>query len=136
MDGGALLCGAEMDKGEAGYVYLIDGGNGLFKIGVTFLDPEKREKDIQAMCPVKIELLVYFYSDEARRMERRLHLQYRDFHHHGEWFELPQWAQRELITHKDAYAPAVIDKPWPPEAPPPWGNIPSESDIRALRGRR
>ena len=77
---------------------MIDGGNGLYKIGITISAPEKRLKDIQSMCPVKIKLIHYFESDDLRRVERLLHHTLRKFKSHGEWFGLNK---KQVSTFKE-----------------------------------
>lgn len=89
----AGLCFGEGEmefENKQGFIYLIDGGNGLYKIGKTVKDPQKRAKDIQAMCPVQIELICFFESDDLDRVERVLHKTLIEQRRHGEWFELSE----------------------------------------------
>ena len=77
-----------VNKYRQGYIYLIDGGNGLFKIGKTIRHPKDRLKDMQTMCPVQLELVYYFESKDLVNVERILHHNLKSFRRHGEWFEL------------------------------------------------
>lgn len=66
-------------------VYLIDGGNGRWKIG-TANDPEKRLRDLQAASPVPLRLVAV--GPGGRPREAALHIQFERCRLHGEWFRL------------------------------------------------
>jgi hypothetical protein len=72
-----------------GYVYLIDSGLGLYKIGHA-LDPWQRLRDLQVGSPVRLELLAYAECWAETRMghEGVLHGRLGPYWKHGEWFEL------------------------------------------------
>ena len=90
-------------KNSSGFIYLIDGGNGLFKIGKTIDDPYARFKEIQNMSPVKLELLYQIDSNEIGQVEYMLHRIFDKQRAHGEWFKLTQ-EQVEKLMEIDPFA--------------------------------
>lgn len=78
------------DKETAGYVYIIDYGNGKsFKIGHTSKDPEKRLSQISSgtvLMPMKLVFAVEF--DNRVLLEKILHSRLYDKKIQGEWFDL------------------------------------------------
>ncbi len=78
------------------YVYLINlVGTDFYKIGFTKHHPEKRLKTLQTGTPMNLELIKFFRSEFASKIEASLHnqLQHKKFQKDdfnylkGEWFE-------------------------------------------------
>jgi hypothetical protein len=68
-------------------VYLVRAENGLIKIGCAF-DIVLRLVQLQAMSPVKLELLAYVDGEQAAKFERALHRHFDGDRSHGEWFRI------------------------------------------------
>lgn len=75
------------DAGHKGDVYLVAGGNGMYKIGIA-KDVDKRFKGLQAQSPVPLTLIHHFLSSDYRKAERILHEYFSGSRSHYEWFEL------------------------------------------------
>lgn len=75
-----------------GFVYLIcdPEGSGFFKIGVTKGSIEKRIKKLQTGNPNEIFIHSFFQTEDPFFFEKQLHFRYRDYHVHGEWYDIPQ----------------------------------------------
>jgi len=75
---------------KAGYVYIVrctmQGHENLHKIGMTRGLKERMISFKQ--FPFKPELVLSAYSDDARKIERRLHKMYAAKRVYGEWFQL------------------------------------------------
>ena len=82
---------------KLGFIYLIDGGNGLFKIGKA-KDPYARFKDLQVGSPVKLNLLHQIDSIQPNRVEYQLHKYFDKQRNHGEWFKLTKEQVDKLIA--------------------------------------
>jgi len=66
-------------------IYFIQSvSGGPIKIGVSN-SPKNRLKDIQLMCPYKLNLLATIKGD--RKKEQLLHRKFKKYRLHGEWFE-------------------------------------------------
>ena len=77
------------DKAKFGYVYLIKAESSMrFKIGFS-IDPVSRVADFATGSPLMLELVAWYRCKNMYREERRWHEYLAEFHHHGEWFELP-----------------------------------------------
>jgi len=71
----------------SGYIYLIEGEKGRFKIGLT-ADPKTRISTLGVKLPFDIEVIHLIHTDDMRRAERELHHQYNHRRLNGEWFDL------------------------------------------------
>jgi hypothetical protein len=69
------------------YVYLIYAETGQYKIGRT-TNPHSRLASLQSSSPVKLKLLWYTESKNARQLEKDLHREFAPNHALGEWFNL------------------------------------------------
>lgn len=87
-------------------VYAVAAGWRV-KIGFT-ANLEQRLKEIQAMCPVPLELLATVPGGRAR--EAALHREFAGDRVHGEWFELTKDDRARLLTHFDG-EPIVVKLP-------------------------
>ena len=94
-------------NGKDGYVYVIcDPQNeGLFKIGVTRGDIQKRLKSLQTGNPNEIFLCKYFETDDPYFFEKQLHFKYRDYNTTGEWYDLTS----ELLEKFEEYCQQIAE---------------------------
>lgn len=87
-----------------GFVYLIDDGTGLYKIGFS-INPKKRLESIQSTRKDKtLVMLRCIFTRNQVALERRLHKLYADKREHLEWFRLDQSDVRYIIS--------IPDDPW------------------------
>jgi hypothetical protein len=85
-----------------GYVYFVQGENGLIKIGHTGAHPDYRIASLRAQSPVGIKTLRVLRGDMDA--ERRCHEMFAWARQHGEWFR--PMAELLLFIKKHT-------KPWP-----------------------
>lgn len=71
-----------------GYVYCIRAENGLCKIGRSS-DVEHRFGSIVTASPVNVYLEHTVFSDNYVLAESHAHKELERYHHHGEWYQLP-----------------------------------------------
>lgn len=70
-----------------GFIYFIQedlNDNGLIKIGFS-IGFDKRFKDLQRMCPVKLKLIAL--QKGTIKDEKKLHERFKKHRVHGEWFK-------------------------------------------------
>jgi hypothetical protein len=72
---------------EYGYIYVLKGGDGYYKIGRA-RDPEDRARMLGILMPWPVELLMAIPAENYRWSERRLHEWFAEKRTHGEWFKL------------------------------------------------
>lgn len=82
-----------------GYVYLISGGNGLYKIGQT-KDLEKRMAAFRTSNP-NAQLLKAIKTTDCVYLEKAMHAKYENLMVAGEWFELSPQDAAEFCSTKD-----------------------------------
>ncbi len=87
-------------KARAGYIYLVEADNGLFKIGRT-RTLDKRIHTFGVKIPMRTKLLHSFRSSNYSAAEKILHERYKDFRDHGEWFRLTESHVAEICAVKD-----------------------------------
>lgn len=76
-------------KDTEGFVYVLQGEGGFFKIGLTQRDDvQSRYREITAALPWKITLLFAYKVSNAFRIEALLHRKYTAKWVRGEWFSL------------------------------------------------
>jgi hypothetical protein len=75
----------DMRKRRKHEVYFIQAGEHGIKIGYTYR-LEKRLRDIQMYCPIKLTVLCSIPGDEGK--ERELHRKFKHLRIHGEWFRI------------------------------------------------
>lgn len=79
------------DKKEAGFIYLIDFGDGKTKIGITQNDPRKRMRALWrpgTLMPFDLSLVALGYSAEfSSFIEKYLHAYYCHLRVKGEWYD-------------------------------------------------
>lgn len=92
-----------------GYVYFIKQENeDLFKIGITYKDPNARLRSMQTGTPHKLEMFGLVSSDNPRRLEKELHKQFKDYHIRGEWFRLTQEQVKNYLEGNRSTVPNDI----------------------------
>ena len=94
-------------------LYLLFADNGLIKIGIAS-QVKNRIAQIKSSSPVPVECLLSVESDDCDRLEKNLHLKFRDKRVKGEWFALSYTDVLELIDHLkphflDQYSEASLD---------------------------
>lgn len=75
---------------ETGYVYIIHGGTGLCKIGMTTGDPYKRIAELQTGSPVELKIIAILATDKPQELEQALHKDFTHRRKQGEWFQLTE----------------------------------------------
>ena len=74
-------------KSREGYVYLVEAGEGLYKIGAA-TDVEARIAQLQTGNPHEIQLRHCFPALNALNAERELHARFSEKRWRSEWFRL------------------------------------------------
>jgi len=81
------------------FVYGIQGGPGLIKIGVTG-NVRSRFSSLESASPVALSLV--FCADTNAQLETFLHQQFKSDRHHGEWFEVEfKYVMRMVLKYLD-----------------------------------
>jgi hypothetical protein len=75
-----------MNTNGEGWIYLIESENGLHKIGYT-ANLKHRLLSLSAQSSVVVRYIHYFKSKHMATSEKWLHNKYKDYRHHGEWFQ-------------------------------------------------
>lgn len=65
------------------YVYLIEGKNGVVKIGTSY-NPKSRDLTVRTHSPIPTRLIAYWEGSLSE--ERQLHDAFKKYRSHGEWF--------------------------------------------------
>ncbi|MDI6727764.1 MAG: GIY-YIG nuclease family protein [Thermodesulfovibrionales bacterium] len=86
------------DKG--GFLYIIKAGKHV-KIGIAD-DVKNRLKQIQGTCPIKLEIINFWKTNNNSYYENLLHKQFKQYRIHGEWFELPEDEINILLNARSA----------------------------------
>lgn len=71
---------------QFGYVYLLRGQNGLYKIGLS-KDAERRLKNFEGL-PFDVDYICVIESEDMRGLEASLHKRFAAKRVKGEWFDL------------------------------------------------
>jgi len=74
-------------KDKRGYIYIIKGENGRYKIGAS-KTPEKRCSSLSLASCEKHTLIHFFECEDMYKREKEIHEKYKDKRAHSEWFEL------------------------------------------------
>jgi hypothetical protein len=85
------------------FIYVLGDGEGMVKIGMT-QSLWSRVKQLRAMNPKKLELLMFWRCNSGKAVEAALHCLFRDCRCHGEWFRFGEfwmnhstWRYRLLV---------------------------------------
>lgn len=70
-----------------GYIYLLRGVHGHFKIGYS-KEPHQRIERFEVMLPFPIQVMHLIPTNHMRRAEKCLHERFAEKRRSGEWFEL------------------------------------------------
>lgn len=99
-----------------GYVYLVyDYNNDTCKIGVTRDISSKRVKKLQTGNCGELEVLEMYHTDYPFRLEKMLHLEYRNKNVLGEWFALTLNDRRNfrfICKEKEKIIDCMKDNPF------------------------
>jgi hypothetical protein len=98
-------------KKTKGFVYFIQKKNqDIFKIGMTYSDPEKRLKQLQISTPDELLLVQTIYCNHPRILENQLHIQFKEKHIRGEWFNLSEATIQDFVnSYPDNIHPEWIE---------------------------
>jgi hypothetical protein len=77
----------EPEVDRSGYVYVLKGVNGFYKIGRTS-NPSRRIEHLEVMLPFPIEAEMIIRTDDMYQLEAEFHQCYRGLRGKGEWFAL------------------------------------------------
>lgn len=72
------------------FVYLVHA-SGHWKLGVS-QNVEQRLRELQTGCPFRVEIVKFWKSEQAAKVERALHRRFAEHRMEGEWFKLPESA--------------------------------------------
>ncbi len=82
-----------------GYVYFIKADNGLIKIGRT-QNIGQRMKELKTMSPEKLTLFHSVKCINYIEAEKKAHFIFDVYRVHGEWFDVPELFQNEILGAK------------------------------------
>ena len=92
------------DTSKSGHLVYFVGSlvYGWVKIGYT-KNIQTRMCDIQVGCPFPIELLhtISTTPENARKLEKSMHRQFKGYRLHGEWFKLSDEIRQYITESKD-----------------------------------
>ena len=78
------------------FIYLIrNDDTKALKIGIG-INPSKRIKQLQTGSSAKLTLIYEREINYASKVERNLHIDYKDYRLEGEWFDLPIISVKEI----------------------------------------
>jgi hypothetical protein len=90
--------------GNLGYIYVLQGEHGYFKIGKS-IHPHKRRKELQTSCPfpeLDVFLLFHCHQADMGKFEEFLHGSLASKRTRGEWFKLDKadldWLDQEILV--------------------------------------
>lgn len=75
-------------RSNKGYLYVIRGGENIYKIGITKNEPHSRLRELQTGNDRKLELVKAYYRQDYKQLERKLHRQFNYCRLNGEWFNI------------------------------------------------
>lgn len=84
-------------KSRAGWLYVVEGAPGLFKIGIS-RDVARRVMQLQTANPTTLRLLARFPVPDARSLERDLHARLTNRRVRNEWFQLSPEDVQQLLS--------------------------------------
>ena len=71
------------------FIYIIANESNEFKIGIG-KDPSIRIKQLQTGNPQPLKILYMREIHFASKVETNLHIHYKEYRQHGEWFSIPE----------------------------------------------
>lgn len=77
-------------KIRAGWIYVLESPEGLFKIGKTTRQPNIRLQEFAPKLPFETALIHSIQTDDTQSLEESLHQQFGDKRVRGEWFRLDE----------------------------------------------
>lgn len=79
------------DINKGGFVYLIKGDSGRYKIGCS-KNPKRRCKELRLSSSEDHQLIHCFKCRDMYEKEKELHSMFDDEHSHSEWFDLTEYS--------------------------------------------
>lgn len=73
---------------RSGWVYLLEGQDSLYKIGLTTRPPDQRLAEISPKMPYSAKLIFTLWARDVYGFEKDLHGHFNDKRVNGEWFKL------------------------------------------------
>lgn len=98
-----------MSKLYTGYVYIMDGGHGEIKIGVS-MEPAKRLLQVQAKVGQPLEIIAAFAHVQPYLVEREAHAHLAAHRTVGEWFAVSLYAAMDAIFRAIRVIDDVVTK--------------------------
>lgn len=90
--------GPAQPQERKGWIYVVQGSENLYKIGLTVREPNKRLAEFTPKLPFETKLILTIKSNNVVALERNLHLHFANQRVNGEWFELSaqdiEWLRR------------------------------------------
>jgi hypothetical protein len=96
----ARSCGKCNEEISRGFVYLLKGETGLFKIGSS-RNLNSRVADIVASLPFSVQIIHSAYVRNRLDLERRWHRRFAEQRVRGEWFRLSEGDVGLFCTMRD-----------------------------------
>lgn len=75
-------------KPRKGWIYVVQGQDNQYKIGLTTRQPSVRLAEFTPKLPFKTELIMTIPSDDVMALEAHIHNRLDHLRINGEWFEL------------------------------------------------
>ena len=63
---------------------------------------------LQGNRPVEIELIGYIETDNMKNMEKELHIKFKEYHSHGEWFHQTDELCEYIALHAKAISKRIF----------------------------
>lgn len=98
-----------MSKLYTGYVYIMDGGRGEIKIGVS-MEPAKRLLQVQSQVGQSLEIIAAFAHVQPYLVEREAHALLAPHRTVGEWFAVSFYAALDAICRAIRVIDDVVAK--------------------------
>jgi hypothetical protein len=83
---------------KPGYVYLMLGADGLYKIGVS-RDPYRRLKQLSTGAAIPPRLIHVIETDDMYRLESLWHKAYKHLRYRAEWYNLTPAAVDDITSY-------------------------------------
>lgn len=96
---------SSIPQSRAGFVYMIQmGDTDYYKIGISCLGIEQRLNALQTASPFELKLIASEYQEDARLIERAIHLALKHVQARNEWFHGEQSAIHKVFIAYNAMA--------------------------------
>ncbi len=95
------------DAVSTGYLYIMGGGEDIYKIGISKNHPRYRVKQLQTGNPNIITLVKFYRRKDYQELETRLHRRFHKQRVSGEWFNVKL---EDIIKEIEGTHMAAINK--------------------------